>query len=61
MERTNNVNELNERRDGVTSEMQSSVKDEKKYLKLRKELKRIRRKLARLKYSEMIKSSGKGR
>ena len=61
MERTNNVNELNERLDGVTSEMQSSVKDEKKYLKLRKELKRIRRKLARLKYSEMIKSSGKGR
>ena len=59
MERTDEVKTVKEEIVNKRIEMQTSVKDEKRYLELRKELKALRRKLTRMKYDAMIKSSNK--
>ena len=60
MERTETFEELKERLTSINLEMKTSLRDEKRFLELRKELKALRRKMARLKYNEMIISKEEG-
>ena len=60
MERTKEMEDVREEMYNIRLQMQV-IKDEKSYFQARKKLKELRRRMARLKYSEMIESEDKGK